>query len=339
MVAGMPLHPVPPRNVLAPKTHHLCKKKCLGAFSFKCAATNGDANRLPLLSKASSVECRTCALATSTDQDPAEGNFTVSLTWGPNMLMEKTLSHYETFDGYRVLMVDMYGQSYGQAGMTGVRAGVSATCCNPVEYQLTVSGSWPAGATHFMVVPFTKEFTMPLGRMIAFTDVSTGSVTKVTGKANLGFSSETDARKFVDHPNSRAVTAQGIAAAADGVDVAMISIQSLTVTTSRRLSEDSSFRRLSTVKVVAEYTITIPETYSGPTFTAAAINTDTLKSAINAEAAKQGMGVTVNAITVDPVTSTVVGTPTESSTGGAHHTTGSFFLALVVCFLAVAGLQ
>jgi len=297
-----------------------------------------------------SVSCKTCALSSSVNFfNKQTGEFAVSLKWGQNMLSSGSI--FETFDAYKVLMVDKYGNSYGVVGSTGVKKGLSTSCCSPEAYHLTVSGSWPAGATHFMVVPFTQyttispPFMMPIGAMVAFSDVSTGSVTTVKSKVNLNFGTKASATAYAYDERSKGITANGIAAGTEGVEPENVIVTklSLVVGTSRRLFEDSSFRRLATYKVVADFTIYVADTYTGPDLTAASVDAAKLIASVNQQATAQGMSVTVASATVDAVVTEVVAGGTDGpdgteTTGGADSAAISI-LALVVGFFAVAGLQ
>jgi hypothetical protein len=112
---------------------------------------------------------------------------TLDLTWGPNMVNGE-INQIDIM-GYEVYFVDQDGKIVmsSPVGIIEKPPGqsenaISSCGCDSTKYALSFSSvPVPTGATAFMVVPKDNDgYTMPVGRVIAFTDTHTTSTTTLT---------------------------------------------------------------------------------------------------------------------------------------------------------------
>jgi len=317
-------------------------------FDISCPKNTNDASTLPFL-KTASVKCKACAGEGQqvTDLDPVKGKYSVSLKWGRNMKnLDGNGMVTPVGDTWLVLLVDEYGKIYGTAGTatTGNNGQVAVkkwskgqTCCNPIEYQMNVRGTWKTGATRFMIVPAVVskgeiKYQLPMGIMSqVFIDKTTGSVTEHKGKLVMQVS---DVMAFLKNPHRFDIMTDSIAAAAE-LPREYISIESMT--SGRRLTEfDTNLRRLTAGALSVNYKVLIPDTYQGKKFTAASIDTKKLTAHVVAKAQAAGMtGFAVTSVDVKPVTTQTI-TGETTVTGGASPTGLS---GLIAVLMLVAGQQ
>jgi len=324
------------------------QKTCMdSSFDITCPKNNNAKTTMPFM-KSKAVKCKACAGdgQAITDLNPQKGKYTVSLKWGRNMVNNAgTGTFFQKFSTWKVLMVDDYGRSYGEAGTaTAGNNGevdvktTESSCCNPTEYQLNIKGSWATGATRFMIVPAVRNmnntiiYHLPMGIMSnAFTDKETGSVTEHTGKLVIAVS---DPAGFLKLPNRFEIMTNTLASST-GFPREYFHIHAITL--GRRLAElDENLRRMAAHGggLSVDYKVSIPDTYTGEKFSAKSIDTTKLSSNLVAHAQAAGMtnfkvtGVEVKAIT----TETVSGETTV--TGGASPMAGVSSLIAVAMMLA-----
>jgi len=335
-----------------PEAHFGKLASCMDpTFDISCPKNTNDATTLPFL-KTASVKCKACAGEGQqvTDLDPVKGKYSVSLKWGRNMMngdgTGSLVKAAANGDVWLVLLVDEYGKIYGTAGTatTGNNGQVNVkkmgeqTCCNPIEYQMNIRGTWKTGATRFMIVPAVKndvgkiQYQLPMGIMSqVFIDKTTGSVTEHKGKLVMQVS---NVKAFLENPHRFDIMTDSIAAAAE-LPREYISIESMT--SGRRLTEfDTNLRRLTAGALSVNYKVLIPDTYQGKKFTAASIDTKKLTAHVVAKAQAAGMtDFAVTSVDVKPVTTQTI-TGETTVTGGASPTGLS---GLIAVLMLVAGQQ
>jgi len=316
----------------------------------ECPLNNNNTARLPRMTQADSVQCQVCSVNASIDWDVRPDNFWVSIGFGPNMGAN---GYYENFDQYRVMMVDEMGMVLGEATTANSRATVipihqpaGATCCPGGAYRINLKGAIPAGMTHFMIVPANTaaDFYVPLGRMIAFTDIKEGPVvTTISGKFVFQVGNPAELKA---NPHAVKILEKSIAKSLKGVEESMVTVNDIKV--ARRLSEN--MRRLEEKRRLAgsiqvDYTIIIPPGSPLAAMGMNAISKDsfnatTLSAAIESEAAKVGLTVSVSDVVVSEVQATAL-TPTgdEPITGAASSMAGGVLCALLLAIATLTGRQ
>jgi len=247
---------------------------------------------------------------------------------------------------YRILMVDKYGQNYGEAGHIGNADKVRAkVCCNPNEYTISIRGTMPTGADRFMIVPASSAttgtnslgmFTLPMGAMTnVLADSKSGAAAQIY-KGSLAFKTD-DAAGFVKSPEAKGIMAKAIVDSNADLSHDMVFIESLSVET-RRLGGDDA-RRLAVGDVVCKYQILVQSTYTGAPFTQKTIDPTKLSTALVKHAKAAGMStfkVTGTPTVATPTAETIGGT---TVTGAASPMAGNAFSAMVMAIAARAGRQ
>lgn len=164
---------------------------------------------------------------------------------------------------------------------------------------------------------------------VTSTPTPNGSLSKVyQAKLTVGFE---DPNAFVQSPHAATVMKEAIAGSSTDLTTSMIEILNISVA-SRRLSGET--RRLAGT-VDCNYEVTQPASYTGPAFTAASVNTETLKTTIKTKAASRGLTVTVTSAVQHEPQEVTVGTSTVgTSTGDSVSACGStaMFAVLVAVF-------
>jgi hypothetical protein len=329
-----------------------------------CPFNNNNTANSPRLTQADSVLCQVCFANSTADWDVRAGYYWVSLNWGPNMGPN---GYAEDNDAYKVMMVDAKGNNYGEAnggdGKSRVHKHVlefaaGSDCCPEEAYQIVVQGQMAPGATHFMIVPVklaatgaAEEFSLPLGKMVPFTDITEGpAVTVFKATMTVQFA---DPTAFVAQgKKAEAIMSNAIAKSSEHLEPSMVSITSLAVDAGgRRLSEnlrrlEENLRRLAAGGVIVNYQVIIPPGHAlagqgASAITASTFNTTALTSAIMSEATKMGMTVTVTGVVVAEVTAETITPdgPTDPVTGAASPMAGSVLSALLVVIAMLTGRQ
>jgi len=312
-------------------------------FSISCPKSNADPKMFPLVTTAS-VLCKACGgTLKAVDMDSKAGNYMVELKWGGLMQNTAKSTFFTGFDSWRILLVDDYGVMKADLGKVGVKSGAAPTCCDPSENSRTVMGTWPKGATKFMVVPYANaiaageskhgEFWLPMGVMSnKFVDKTTGAGKKHTGNLVLQMD---DPEKFVKSDHAVQIMTTSITKAIPGAKEEMVYICPECITlgvASRRLSD--SERRLVGKTVNVKYVLLVPADSKVAFKGASSISADTLKTAMTVEAKKAGMkNFKVHSAVVKKVTTT--DNNGASTTGGESTVTGGAspvagFSALIV---------
>jgi len=255
----------------------------------------------------------------------------VELKWGRLMKDYGANSRFFTnFDAWRVVVVDDYGVIKDDLG---IKVGVTksgASCCDPNENSCTVSGTWPKGATKFMVVPFANaiaageakrgEFWLPMGVMSnTFVDLTTGASNRHTGKLVIQMDNP---QEFAKSVHAAAIMADSLLASLpSGTKKAWIYIcpGCITVAPSRRLSD--SERRLVAGTLHVDYVLLIPAASKVDFAGAKSIDTSKLTNAMTVHADKAGLK---DFKVHSAVAKKVASTPTlgASTTGGESTVTG-----------------
>jgi len=313
--------------------------QCMSStFEIACPANNNDAKRAAMLS-GKNVLCQACGFGNQApaDTDPEKDKFTVSLSWGPlakkvedNILFVQGQNY--VFDYYHIFMVDDYGARYGDAaGAVAAPQGVSrkTTCCNPREYRTTISGTWPAGATRFMIVPTDSKmsFTLPMGKMTdKFIDATSGPARTVHKSSSTIKFSEADANALMAAPDRFNIMQKSLHASMNNMELDYINVYGMTVVT-RRLG-DAEGRRLAESSIKVDFKIIIPAT-STVKFTAASIDVTKMAAAVATQAQASGLTiVVVGTPSVAAVVTEVTGG--ETVTGAASPMAGGALAALVM---------
>jgi len=307
-------------------------------FAITCPKNNPVATTKAMLS-GQDVLCKAFGLGSKDvlDKDPQADKYRVSLSWGALMMSAKAASkfvHTDKFDRYNILTVDDYGTPYGPvAGFTGnTDRGRKSDCCNPNEYSLQMQGTWPAGATRFMIVPATSGgFVLPMGVMTnKFTDVSSGggeAMTVHTTSTTLKMTAKA-ATDFMASPDRFVIMQKSIAESNADLKMEHIVIVSITLVTSRRLGETEGRRLEEESSLKVDFQVILPAA-SPIKFVAATIDVAKMKVAIKKNAA--AAGVTVEVIgtpSVAAVVTTTIGG--ETVTGDASPMAGSALAALIM---------
>jgi len=283
--------------------------------------------------KSSSVLCKACGLGSKTvdDKDPSSGKFIVSLQWGALMKQDDSWSTHKfvgnVFDTYKIFMVDDYGAQYGgEAGAIGVP--LSSTrktdCCNPNEYSTQISGTWPAGATRFMIVPAHSgtPFTLPMGVMTnKFTDKTTGPARTIHESSTTFDVANPEA--FMQSVDRFQIMQKSLAASMKDIET-----EHILVTMIKWLQGETEGRRLAEGSIKVDFKVILPAS-STIKFTQATIDVTKLSAAIVKQAATTGLVVEVTKVpTVAAITTKVTGG--ETVTGAASSMAGSALAALIV---------
>lgn len=200
-----------------------------------------------------------------------------------------------------------------------------------------------------MIVPANtaSDFYVPLGRMIAFTDIKEGpAVTTITGQIVLQVDGS---QELMASPHSSKILEKSIAKSAKDVEESMVTVNNIKA--ARRLSESlEDQRRLPETSVVSggvqvDYSIIIPPGSPLAAMGMNAISKDsfnatTLSAAIESEAAKVGLTVSVSSVVVSEVQVTAL-TPTSDQpiTGAASSMAGGVLSALLVAIVTLTGRQ
>jgi len=315
--------------------------KCMSStFEIACPANNNDAKRAAMLS-GKNVLCQACGFGNQApvDTDPEKDKFTVSLSWGP--LAKKVEDEVKfvqgqnyVFDYYHIFMVDDYGARYGDAAAGAVAApqGVSrkTTCCNPREYRTTISGTWPAGATRFMIVPTDSKtsFTLPMGKMTdKFIDATSGPARTVHKSSSTIKFSEADATELMAAPDRFNIMQKSLHASMADMELDFINVYGMTKVVARRLG-DAEGRRLAESSIKVDFKIIIPAT-STIKFTAASIDVAKMAAAVTTQAKASGLEIKVVGVPSVAAVQTEV-TGGETVTGAASPMAGSALAALVM---------
>jgi hypothetical protein len=133
------------------------------------------------------VVCQVCDVLIGVDSDLMMDFVTFDLMWGPNMVNGE-INQIDIM-GYEVFFVnqdsvDVVGSPVASiAKPPGASENVISSCgCDATKYALSfVSVPVPPGAVALMVVPKDNDgYTMPVGRVIPFTDTHTTSTTTGT---------------------------------------------------------------------------------------------------------------------------------------------------------------
>jgi len=284
------------------------------------------------------VLCQACGLGNSApvDTDPEKDKFTVSLSWGPLAKnAENTVTFVQGFNYYYIFMVDDYGARYPNTGaVAGAVAAVSnpsrlPACCNTKEYRTTISGTWPAGATRFMIVPADSEtsFTLPMGKMTdKFADATSGLARTVHKSSSTIKFSAKDATALMAAPDRFSIMQKSLHASMNNMELDYINVYGMTVVT-RRLG-DAEGRRLAESSIKVDFKIIIPAT-STVKFTAASIDVTKMAAAVATQAQASGLTiVVVGTPSVAAVVTEVTGG--ETVTGAASPMAGGALAALVM---------
>jgi len=291
------------------------------------------------------------------DTDVRAGKFAVHLKWGRNMQRIMNLDGTgkmlaARFDYWSVLMVDKYGTSFGELGQVPTNKTESHVCCDPNQYQITVSGSWAKSATviKFMIVPVVylpghtvaspKIYSLPMGIMTAdFVDSTAGSSTIHKGGLVLKVAG---AKEFLASPHAKTIMTESIAEST-GVDQKNVFVTYLAGaanTGGRRLTHfGANGRRLAEGEIHVEYEVIFSGTDEGASkdFTAASFDQAKLKSAVTAKAKASGLAnFEVTSLTVSPVTTSKVAGET-TVTGGASPVAA--LSKLIVAAMMLTGLR
>jgi hypothetical protein len=176
-------------------------------------------------------------------------------------------------------------------------------------------------------------------------DVQVGSSEEIRGNFSLTMASQADAQAATEDPNFKLAMSSSIATTV-AVPEKLVYINSMNVEQGSRRLGLGAARRLQagTYKVVVDYVIIIPPTYTGVAPTAstiAAIDTNVFVAAINTELQEKGVVLNGNPIQITgmdpivaPTSSTVTGTP-EAGTGGARRQAGMFAAIVAVAMAAL----
>merc|ERR1740121_948047 len=128
------------------------------------------------------VVCQVCDVLVTDDTDLLQNFITLDLTCGPNMVNGE-INQIDIM-GYEVFFVDQDGKIVMSSPVGSIEKppgqsenAISSCGCDSTKYALSFSSvPVPTGATAFMVVPKDIDgYTMPVGRVIAFTDTHTTS--------------------------------------------------------------------------------------------------------------------------------------------------------------------
>lgn len=331
---------------------------CMPSFEVKCPANNVLATRMPFVvasaTVAKPVQCQACGVTPlGVDMDPTPGQYWVNLAWGPNMLKSSstgmTLSESH-ISGYEIRIVNERGEFVGTEKVRVPSRGWSSstTCCDKAAYSIGLAGTWPEGGSAFMILPYQtmkdgnleNTYTLPIGTMTSeFTDVMIGTVTQVVQTVALKGMTEAHARLLQDSPFAKETMAKSIAASdKEGkIKAFMVVIEKIQAKPSARRLAEPQGRRLAGWQVDVAYKILLPADYTS-TFDATSIDAALLKTAVETEAKKNGMDITVGSAELAAPTATVMEGNNAATTGAANRMSGSIlssFIALVVA-LALA---
>lgn len=183
-----------------------------GSLSMTCPAGNSVVDRAAVWETAApweqwydlhqalpQVVCQVCDVILSTDEDLAENQVTFNLTFGPNMVHGEI--NQMDVQGYEVYWVDAHDviidstPAGSVAKPDNASENVKSSCgCDVSKYSVSfVSVPVPAGAEGLMVVPKDNNgYTMPVGRVVSFSDTWTTSTLTSTTRSTTTATGTTD---------------------------------------------------------------------------------------------------------------------------------------------------
>lgn len=299
------------------------------------------------------VKCKACAFrSTATDDDPETGKYSVELAWGRNAMGGQIDESH--VDGYNVWIVDMYGRNGQLLTPLGVPKKMTATdCCDPLEYQVVVTGSWPSSGNMvgFAVMPYQsvalpnngghEHVQVPKGIYFdGFVDKipEAGTVvTKVTQQVGMTVSSCADGQKLRDSPSADGPL-RGAFSAGTGIERRYVSVSDKTLENC-----NSGGRRLQNTNptLKATFQVILPSDYSG-VYEQSTLNANTFQSTLNTLVTESGDPNLANVVVSDvaaagpslnPVT---VDTPTDGARPLAPLATSCIALVLALAGRTVA---
>jgi len=319
-----------------------------------CPANNGDITRVPFVSQANAIKCKACNLRPDvTDIDVRANKYWVELAFGRNTAGVAGVIDESMLVGYMVQIVDAHGYKKADTGPAGnvlKKPAQENPCCDRLEYSTTLKGDWPAGGSHFMIVPYTCDqsyitadgkcpsnsstYMLPVGTLsAAFVDVQEGTVKIIAATITMTVNNP-DA--FAANPASVGIVQESIAESIAGVEKSMVNVKNITSVpaSGRRLGGHGGAKKLS-----IDYEIMIPSTSNvavSKDDVSAAMTSPTFTSKMNTKAAAQNIDLGATGVQATVTETPIVAALPETPTGAAPPMAGINLMALII---ALAGRQ